>query len=701
VLWRLSAMIRHTGTHDPKSRLRSRASAAPASTPRLPDLQAFLATAYLLEKSRQPLSTEVDTAGSAQLFSSLVSLQRQSADLEFDIDEILASVANHARTLTRADAAAVALLQDNHVVCRARAGPMAPTLGTSINLHSSFTGQSFRTREVLYCADTEDDPRVNRTACRVADIRSILVVPVERQRQSIGIVEVFSASPARFGTTEIRALELLAGLLADAVRVRDVVDPPATPEPVAAACDVAPPIVTTLAPQEISEDVAVTSELAKSEQELVVVRRPRSRSLFRPWLVISTLLLICVTGMFVGHQRGSLRSPALAPRSVVAAEPAPTITVTASPLPQTAATGPGILQGVKYNSQPDFTSIAIELSGPVKVKAEQLANPDRIYFDLAETRIAPEVIDALHTKTIPVGDRLVNRLRVAQKSKAVARVVIDLNRACEYIYLISEMPPFRLVVELHAPAKATGAQSMASATTAPTVALPAIAPGQRWIPAPIRPLKIVIDPGHGGWDTGTVGPTGLQEKELVLDVAERLSRLLKARLGAETILTRGDDTFVPLALRPALANSVGADLFVSIHGNSSSAKSVRGVETFYVAPAAYKGAASGSPPLGVTASRRFAAVVQHALYATLSGADPLVQDRGVKAAPLSVLVAPTMPSLLTEISFVSSSYDEQKLRRPEYRDTIAEALFQGIKTYAARTGRDDRQRASAAGFPGK
>jgi N-acetylmuramoyl-L-alanine amidase len=89
------------------------------------------------------------------------------------------------------------------------------------------------------------------------------------------------------------------------------------------------------------------------------------------------------------------------------------------------------------------------------------------------------------------------------------------------------------------------------------------------------------------------------------------------------------------------------------------------------------------------------------LYATLSGADPLVQDRGVKAAPLSVLVAPTMPSLLTEISFVSSSYDEQKLRRPEYRDTIAEALFQGIKTYAARTGRDDRQRASAAGFPGK
>jgi N-acetylmuramoyl-L-alanine amidase len=219
--------------------------------------------------------------------------------------------------------------------------------------------------------------------------------------------------------------------------------------------------------------------------------------------------------------------------------------------------------------------------------------------------------------------------------------------------------------------------------------------------APIRPLKIVIDPGHGGWDKGTVGPSGLQEKELVLDVAERLSRLLKARLGAETILTRDNDTFVPLESRPALANSVGADLFVSIHANSSPAKSVRGVETFYVAPAAYKGSASGNPRLLVTASQRFAAVVQRLLYATLSRADPLMQDRGVKSAPLSVLVAPTMPSVLTEISFVSSSYDERKLRRPEYRDTIAEALFQGIKTYAAGTGHDDRGHASEAAFLGK
>jgi hypothetical protein len=245
----------------------------------------------------------------------------------------------------------------------------------------------------------------------------------------------------------------------------------------------------TPAPREIRRDVAVPSELARSEQELVVVRRPRSRSLFRLWLVISTLSLSCITGVFVAYQRGFLRPPALAPRSVVAAEPAPTITVTASPLPQTVAIGPAILQGVKYNSQPDFTSIAIELSGPVKVNAEQLPNSERIYFDLDETRIAPEVIDALHTKIIPVGDRLVNRLRVAQKSKDVARVVIDLNRACKYTYLMSEAPPFRLLVELHATDKAAGAERRASATTAPAVALPAIAPKRTRIAAPIRPLK--------------------------------------------------------------------------------------------------------------------------------------------------------------------------------------------------------------------
>jgi GAF domain-containing protein len=188
-------------------------------------LQAILATANLLGKIRQPLISELTPARSAQLFTSLVSLHRQAADLELEMDDVLASVAHHARALTRADAAAVALLQDNHVVCRGRTGLKAPALGTRVNLRSSFTGQSFCAREVLYCEDTRNDPRVNQTACSVAGIRSILVVPVVQDQQSIGIIEIFSASPARFGTSEGRALELLACLVADALRVRDAVDP--------------------------------------------------------------------------------------------------------------------------------------------------------------------------------------------------------------------------------------------------------------------------------------------------------------------------------------------------------------------------------------------------------------------------------------------------------------------------------------------
>jgi N-acetylmuramoyl-L-alanine amidase len=149
---------------------------------------------------------------------------------------------------------------------------------------------------------------------------------------------------------------------------------------------------------------------------------------------------------------------------------------------------------------------------------------------------------------------------------------------------------------------------------------------------------------------------------------------------------------VPIQSRSALANSVGADLFLSIHGNSSSAKDVRGVETYYVTPAAYKGSASSGPDKGITASRRLAAAVQHALYISLAGKDPLVQDRGVKAAALSVLEAPRMPSVLTEVSFVTSTQEEQKLRRPEYRDTIAEALFKGITTYLAECEHTPRSR---------
>ncbi len=217
--------------------------------------------------------------------------------------------------------------------------------------------------------------------------------------------------------------------------------------------------------------------------------------------------------------------------------------------------------------------------------------------------------------------------------------------------------------------------------------------------------KIVIDPGHGGHDTGTIGPDGLLEKDLVLDVGRRLGKLLDTRLGAEVIYTRKDDTFIPLETRTAIANQERADLFVSIHANSSRDPSARGVETYYLnftsSPDAMEVAARENAvseksihELGdlvkkialkekIEESHEFASNVQQALQGGLGLRSAGVRDRGVKKAPFIVLIGANMPSILAEISFVSNPADERKLQTPEYRQRIAESLYRGIAKYVS------------------
>jgi N-acetylmuramoyl-L-alanine amidase len=216
--------------------------------------------------------------------------------------------------------------------------------------------------------------------------------------------------------------------------------------------------------------------------------------------------------------------------------------------------------------------------------------------------------------------------------------------------------------------------------------------------------RIVVDAGHGGHDTGTIGPDGLMEKDLVLDVALRLGRLLETRLGADVIYTRDDDTFIPLETRTAIANEHQADLFVSIHANSSSDPSARGVETYYLnftsnpdalEVAARENAVSQKSIFElqdlvkkitlkekIDESRELAADVQQSLYGGLTTRHSTLKDRGVKKAPFVVLIGANMPSVLAEISFVSNPTDEAKLETPEYREKIAESLYKGIAKYA-------------------
>lgn len=220
--------------------------------------------------------------------------------------------------------------------------------------------------------------------------------------------------------------------------------------------------------------------------------------------------------------------------------------------------------------------------------------------------------------------------------------------------------------------------------------------------------RIVIDPGHGGHDTGTIGPTGLEEKNLSLDIALRLGKLIHRHLpGAEVIYTRKTDKFVPLEERTAIANKAHADLFISVHANSSSDHHVRGVETYYLnltgSSAALEVAARENALSDhsvhdlqdivskiaqndkMEESRDLASIIQASLAKQIERVDPGDRNRGVRKAPFVVLIGAKMPSVLAEISFISNPTDERWLRKPVNRERVAEGLYRGIRTYLQRT----------------
>ncbi len=220
--------------------------------------------------------------------------------------------------------------------------------------------------------------------------------------------------------------------------------------------------------------------------------------------------------------------------------------------------------------------------------------------------------------------------------------------------------------------------------------------------------RIVIDPGHGGHDTGTIGPTGLREKDVVLDVGLRLKKLLEQKVGCDVVMTRADDTFIPLEERTAIANQKAADLFVSIHANASRDKSARGIETYYLNLTSSADALEAAARENATSqesvhqlqdmikkialtekiaeSEEFARRLQREVYRRTSQAGGTQRDRGVKKAPFVVLIGANMPSVLAEISFLTNPGDEKSLRRSDYRQKIAEALYQGILDYVNNLG---------------
>jgi N-acetylmuramoyl-L-alanine amidase len=220
--------------------------------------------------------------------------------------------------------------------------------------------------------------------------------------------------------------------------------------------------------------------------------------------------------------------------------------------------------------------------------------------------------------------------------------------------------------------------------------------------------RIVIDPGHGGHDTGTIGPTGLMEKDLCLDVSLRVGKLIEQRLpGADVVFTRDDDTFISLEHRTEIANDAKADLFLSVHANSSDDHKARGIETYYLNFTGSSDAmqvASRENALSensvhdlqdlvkkiarnekIEESRDFAGILQNSLSKRMEGLNRGERNRGVRKAPFVVLIGADMPSVLAEISFISNPADEQWLKKPENRQRVAEGLYHGIESYLQST----------------
>ncbi len=363
--------------------------------------------------------------------------------------------------------------------------------------------------------------------------------------------------------------------------------------------------------------------------------------------------------------------------------------------------------GVRHWSSSVGSTVVIDMEDQVPYEVHRLMSPERIYFDLHDTALPPE----WNGKTMDVGDASLTRVRVAQPVAGVTRIVLDTKDGSNFSVSM-ESDPYRLVVELRSSGKTLAAKEFpasrvpANPTAAPAplkaapVAALAVKTSDRPIAARTGRFRIVLDAGHGGWDLGTVGRQGLLEKDLVLDVTQRLGRLLQTRLGSEIMFTRTGDTYLPLDQRADIANQSQADLFVSVHANYSTSAAARGVETYYTdlfaAPGSKEverhddGNSAKPTPLSLSAeelherieeSRRLAASVQRSLYATLAESSPDIRDRGIKDSAFAVLTGTIMPAILTEISFVSSPADEHNLQSATYRQQIAEALYQGIARY--------------------
>ncbi len=383
------------------------------------------------------------------------------------------------------------------------------------------------------------------------------------------------------------------------------------------------------------------------------------------------------------------------------------------------------IHNVRYWESQRSVRVVVDMTGEPTFTQGEVQDPPRVFVDIANSRVG----QSLEQRDLPVESVMLEQIRIGQFDTDTVRVVLDLvqlknvttftlrepNRLVIDVLGSTDRPPSEEPVPVAVPEPERAVTAVAGDTSVePAVESdearvePTLSPAQpteNGDHSLIRSLglkvgRVVIDPGHGGLDTGTIGPSGLTEKDLVLDIAQRLKYRIESELGAEVVLTREDDSFVPLETRTAMANQEEADLFLSIHANASRSESIRGFETYFLnfattreasEIAARENAASAQSISEledivsrimlrdkVDESREFATHMQRALATT----PDFGRNRGVKQAPFVVLIGANMPSILTEVSFISNPDDERLLKGTQRREQITGALFEGVRSYS-------------------
>jgi len=368
-----------------------------------------------------------------------------------------------------------------------------------------------------------------------------------------------------------------------------------------------------------------------------------------------------------------------------------------------------LVSHVRVAQNSGVVRIVLDVNGVKDYTASLLRKPSRLVIDLYAT---PQVLKAAKPTNAP--ETLENAKATSDDTPPVTVAARDSDESDAPVETKPlPMPRKELPTAALTVAKGKDARGMSAKNTSskpdliksPSVPTPT-RDGQATLTRALglKIGRIVIDAGHGGHDTGTIGPTGLMEKDLCLDVALRLGKIIQQKLpGADVVYTRPDDTFVPLEERTRIANEAKADLFISIHANSSHDAQARGIETYYlnlkgsaeameVAARENSSSSDGIHDLEdivkriartekIDESKEFARDVQESLARNVQRSNRQIKDRGVRKAPFVVLIGADMPSILTEISFLSNPSDEQMLKKPEQRQRVAEGIYQGVAGY--------------------